>query len=143
MPVLMIADPETGKTQKVEIEDARMTTLIGRRIGEVMDGTVANLPGKRIQLVGGIDKDGIPMRPDVHGGVKTRIIMSKGIGYKPKRKGERRRRIIRGNIVTIDTIFLNFKMVKEPEKPAEKPKRPPRKPRESKTKAKTKAKPKA
>ena len=143
MPVLMIADPETGKTQKVEIEDTRMTTLIGRRIGEVMDGTVANMPGKRIQLVSGIDKDGIPMRPDVHGGVKTRIIMSEGIGYKPKRKGERRRRIIRGNIVTIDTIFLNFKMVKEPEKPAEKPKRPPRKPRESKTKAKTKAKPKA
>src|SRR3989304_762474 len=107
MPVLIIADPDTGKSQKVEIEDARMTSLIGRRIGEVMDGTVANIPGKRIQLMGGIDKDGIPMRPDVHGGVKTRIILSKGIGYKPKHKGQRRRKGIRGNTGSAATIFLN------------------------------------
>jgi small subunit ribosomal protein S6e len=125
MPVLIVADPETGKAQKVEIEDARMTSLIGRRIGEVMDGTVANIPGKRIQLMGGIDKDGIPMRPDVHGGVKTRIILSGGVGYKPSHKGQRRRKVIRGNTVTAETIFLNFKLVKAPEKPSEKPAKKP------------------
>ncbi len=114
MPVLIISDPETGKSQKVELEDNRMGPLVGRRIGEVIDGTVADLAGHKIQLTGGTDKDGIPMRPDVHGSAKSRIILSGGVGYKPKRKGERKRMIVRGNTVSIETTFLNFKIVEKP-----------------------------
>lgn len=114
MPVLIISDPETGKSQKVELEDNRMGPLVGRRIGEVIDGTVADLAGHKLLLTGGTDKDGIPMRPDVHGSAKSRIILSGGVGYKPKRKGERKRVIVRGNTVSIDTTFLNFKIVEKP-----------------------------
>lgn len=114
MPVLIISDPETGKSQKVELEDNRMGPLVGRRIGEVIDGTVADLAGHKLLLTGGTDKDGIPMRPDVHGSAKSRIILSGGVGYKPKRKGERKRMIVRGNTVSIDTTFLNFKIVEKP-----------------------------
>ncbi len=114
MPVLIISDPETGKSQKVELEDNRMGPLVGRRIGEVIDGTVADLAGHKLQLTGGTDKDGIPMRPDVHGSAKSRIILSGGVGYKPKRKGERKRMVVRGNTVSIDTTFLNFKIVEKP-----------------------------
>jgi small subunit ribosomal protein S6e len=111
MPVLIVSDPETGRSQKVEIEDSRMTSFIGRRIGEILDGAVANLPGHKIQLTGGCDKDGIPMRPDVHGGVKAYIILSGGVGYKPRNPGEKKRVTVRGNTVTSDTIFLNFKIL--------------------------------
>jgi len=114
MPVLIISDPETGKSQKVELEDNRRGPLGGRRIGEVIDGTVANLAGHQLMLTGGTDKDGIPMRPDVHGSAKSRIILSGGVGYKPKRKGERKRMVVRGNMVSIETTFLNFKIVEKP-----------------------------
>jgi len=114
MPVLVISDPETGGSQRVELEEGRMSSLIGTRIGEVIDGTIANLAGHRIQLTGGTDKDGIPMRPDVHGGVKADIILSGGVGYKPKKKGERKRVVVRGNTVTPETTFLNFKIVEKP-----------------------------
>lgn len=114
MPVLIISDPETGTSQKVELEDSTIAPLIGRRIGEVIDGTVANLAGYKLQLMGGTDKDGIPMRPDVHGGVKARVVLSGGVGYKPKKKGERKRVVIRGNTVTADTTFLNLKIVEKP-----------------------------
>jgi small subunit ribosomal protein S6e len=114
MPVLIISDPETGTSQKVELEDARMAPLVGRRIGEVIDGNVADLAGHKIQLTGGTDKDGIPMRPDVHGGVKARVVLSGGVGYKPKKKGERKRVVVRGNTVSADTTFLNFKIVEKP-----------------------------
>jgi len=114
MPVLIISDPETGTSQKVELEDNRMGPLVGRRIGEVIDGTVADLAGHQLMLTGGTDKDGIPMRPDVHGSAKSRIILSGGVGYKPKRKGERRRVVVRGNTVSVDTTFLNFKIVEKP-----------------------------
>ncbi len=114
MPVLIISDPETGKSQKVELEDNRMGPFVGRRIGEVIDGTVADLAGHKLQLTGGTDKDGIPMRPDVHGSAKSRIILSGGVGYRPKRKGERKRVVVRGNTVSVDTTFLNFKIVEKP-----------------------------
>jgi small subunit ribosomal protein S6e len=114
MPVLNIADPETGTNEKVELENARMAPLVGRRIGEVIEGTVADLAGYRLQLTGGTDKDGIPMRPDVHGGVKARIVLSGGVGYKPKNKGERKRVVVRGNTVTTETTFLNFKIIEKP-----------------------------
>jgi small subunit ribosomal protein S6e len=120
--VLIISDPETGKSQKVELEDNRMGPLVGRRIGEVIDGTVADLAGYKLLLTGGTDKDGIPMRPDVHGSAKSRIILSGGVGYKPKRKGERKRVIVRGNMVSIDTTFLNFKIVEKPKGGKKKPK---------------------
>ncbi len=114
MPVLIIADPEAGTNEKRELEDARMSSLVGLRIGETIDGTVADLAGYRIQLTGGTDKDGIPMRPDVHGGVKARIVLSGGVGFKPKNKGERKRVVVRGNTVTAETTFLNFKIVEKP-----------------------------
>lgn len=124
MPVLIISDPETGTSQKVELEDARMAPIMGRRIGEVIDGTVADLAGHKIQLTGGTDKDGIPMRPDVHGGVKARIVLSGGVGYKPKNKGERKRVVVRGNTVSADTTFLNFKIVEKPKGRKKKAKEP-------------------
>ncbi len=128
MPVLIISDPETGTSQKVELEDARMAPIMGRRIGEIIDGTVADLAGYKIQLTGGTDKDGIPMRPDVHGGVKARIVLSGGVGYKPKNKGERKRVVVRGNTVSVDTTFLNFKIVEKPKGRKKKAKEPEPKP---------------
>ena len=124
MPVLIVSDPETGTSQRVELEDARMAPLIGRRIGEVLDGAFANMPGHKLKLTGGNDKDGIPMRPDVHGSAKADIILSGGVGYKPKKKGERKRVIVRGNTVSSETTFLNLSIVERPKrrKKAEEPK---------------------
>jgi len=126
MPVLIISDPEDGTSQKVELEDAMINSLVGKRIGEIIDGTIANLAGYKLKLTGGTDKDGIPMRPDVHGGVKGRYILSGGVGYKPKNKGERKRVVVRGNTVSNETTFLNFIIAERPKgakkaKPEEEP----------------------
>lgn len=114
MPILNISDPETGATKKVEIDEDRMRVLIGRRIGEIIDGAVAGMPGYKLQLTGGCDKDGFPMRPDIHGGVKVKILLSGGPGYRPRRKGERRKKTVRGNTVTPETTLLNLKIVEKP-----------------------------
>ena len=94
MPILIISDPETGKSQRFELEDSRMTTLLGQKIGDVIDGTLANMQGYKIRLTGGTDKDGIPMRPDVHGTAKADLLLSGGVGYKPAKKGERKTDIV-------------------------------------------------
>jgi len=47
------------------------------------------------------------------------VILSGGVGYKPRRKGEKKRKLVRGNTVSMETTFLNFVVV-EGEEPQEK-----------------------
>ena len=114
MPILIISDPETGLSQRVELEDSGLSPLLGQKIGNIIDGAIANMQGYKIRLTGGTDKDGIPMRPDVHGSAKTDLLISGGVGYKPTKKGERKRMLVRGNTVSIETTFLNFSIVEKP-----------------------------
>ncbi|RLI34523.1 30S ribosomal protein S6e [Candidatus Bathyarchaeota archaeon] len=108
---LIISDPSTGRSKVVEVEGPKAVPLLGKRIGEVVDGAFADLPGVKLQVTGGTDKDGFPMRWDVHGGVKTRVILSGPPGFHPKRKGERRRKTVRGDTITEDIVQVNMKVV--------------------------------
>ena len=117
---IVVSDPETGKSSVVEVEGSRAVPLIGRRIGETLDGSIVGLSAHRVSITGGCDQAGFPMRPDVHGGVKSRVLLRGGVGYRPQEKGIRRRRTIRGNTITEDIVQINMKIV---EKPKEKPKK--------------------
>jgi small subunit ribosomal protein S6e len=116
---VIVSDPETGTSKVVELEESRATPLIGRRIGEVLDGAIVDLPAHKVQIAGGSDKDGVPMRPSVHGGVRRRIVLSGGVGFKPHNSGERKRKAVRGNVITDEIVQVNAKIVEKPKKPAE------------------------
>ncbi len=116
---VIVSDPEEGKSKVVELEESRATPLIGRRIGEIIDGSVVDLPGQKVQITGGSDKDGFPMRPSVHGGVRRRIILSGGTGYNPQHEGLRKRKTVRGNVVTDEIVQINLKIVEKTKKPKE------------------------
>ncbi len=122
MPILIISDPETGLSQRVELEDSGLSPLLGQKIGDIIDGAIANMQGYKIRLTGGTDKDGIPMRPDVHGSAKADLLISGGVGYKPTKKGERKRMLVRGNTVSNETTFLNFSIVEKPRRRRRRPK---------------------
>jgi small subunit ribosomal protein S6e len=119
---IIIADPETGKSRSVEVEGTEAVPLIGRKLGEVIDGSVVKMSGHRLKITGGSDKDGFPMRPNIHGGVRVRAILSEGVGFHSSRKGERQRKTLRGNVITEDIVQINMKVIEKPKK-AEKPKR--------------------
>jgi len=112
---VIVSDPKTGTSKAVELEGARAIPFIGKRIGEEIDGSVVGLSNVRLKITGGSDIAGFPMRPDVHGGVRTRIIVGGGVGFKPRRRGERRRRTLHGNVITEDIVQINVKMVEKPE----------------------------
>jgi len=114
---VIISDPQTGTSTVVELEEARAVPFIGRKIGETMDGAVVDLPAHKLQIKGGSDKDGVPMKPNVHGGVRRKIVLSKGVGFKGGKKGERRRKAVRGNIITDEIVQINVKIVEQPNKP--------------------------
>jgi small subunit ribosomal protein S6e len=137
---VIISDPETGTSTVLELEETRATPLIGRKIGEIIDGSVVNLPSHKVQIMGGSDKDGFPMRQNVHGGVRRQVMLSGGVGFKSKSSGERRRKTIRGNVITDEIVQVNMKIVEKPKQPkgARKEKKEKAKPeRETEQEAKT------
>ncbi len=116
MPIFIISDPSAGTSQRVEIEDAQLRPLVGTRIGQTIDGSIAGMQGYKLKFTGGTDKDGIPMRPDVHGSAKAHIVLSGGVGYKPKNEGEKKRKVVRGNTISSEITFLNFSVAEAPKK---------------------------
>jgi small subunit ribosomal protein S6e len=116
---VIVSDPETGTSKVFELEETRAVPLVGRRIGEVVDGSVLGLAGHKLQITGGSDKDGFPMRPNVHGGVRREVVLSGGIGFNPKNEGERKRKTVRGNIITDEIVQVNAKIVEKPKQPKE------------------------
>lgn len=128
MAILIISNPSTGTSERIEIEEAQLRNLVGTRIGQTIDGSIAGKQGYKLKFTGGTDKDGIPMRPDVHGSAKTPIVLSGGIGYKPQNKGEKKSKMIRGNMISTETTYLNFvieEVPKKEEKPAPEPEEDP------------------
>ena len=111
-----ISDPETGESRSVEIEGNRAVPLIGRKLSDIIDGTILVLQGCKLQITGGSDKDGFPIRPSVHGGVRIQTMLSGGAGFNPKEKGQRRRKTVRGNTITEDIVQINTKIIEKPSK---------------------------
>ena len=108
---LIVSDPSTGKCVVSDLEGARAQALIGRSLGEVVDGAALGITGSAV-ISGGCDKNGVPMRADVHGGAKKYIVLSAGPGFRPTKSGERKRKLIRGRTVTDETYQINVTLRK-------------------------------
>jgi len=118
---MIVSDPQTRKATVAELEGARAQVLIGRNIGDVIDGSQLGFSGSRLKITGGCDKDGIPMRADVHGGAKKYVVLSGGVGFRPTREGERRRKLVRGSMITDETYQVNTMVFTGEVEPEEKP----------------------
>lgn len=111
---VIISDPTDGKSQFMELEETQAVPLIGRKLGEVIDGAVVKLSGYKLKITGGSDKDGFPMRPNIHGGVRIGAILSEGVGFHSSQKGERKRKTLRGNVITDAIVQVNMKVIEKP-----------------------------
>ncbi|MEM2226760.1 MAG: S6e family ribosomal protein [Candidatus Bathyarchaeia archaeon] len=110
-----IAIPEAKEVKTVELEGSRAAPLVGREIGDIVDGSLVGMPGKRVRITGGSDKDGIPMRGDVHGGGKKYVLLSGPPGFRPKIKGLRKRKLVRGRMITDETYQINMVVLSDSE----------------------------
>ncbi len=97
---------KNGKTVSYEVKDDKAKPLLGLRIGDVFDATLIGLPGK-IKVTGGSDKSGVPMRVDVHGAVKRYVLLTKGTGLRDAERGERKRKLVRGNVISEEIYQIN------------------------------------
>ena len=110
---LVISDPKVKRAYQVEVKSPDADRMLGMKRGEKVHGEALNLAGFEFQITGGSDKQGFPMRKDVHGPRRTRALIGSGPGIRNAKKGERRRKTVRGNQISEDTAQINLKVVKE------------------------------
>ena len=107
----VIADPKEKKSyQKVLAED-KSNALVGKTIGEEIDGIFLDLPGYRLKITGGSDNSGVPLRGDIDGNQRRKILMTESVGFHPVKHGQRRRKLIRGRSLNSEVSQINLKVI--------------------------------
>ena len=123
-------DPSSGgKAYAVDISGSNYNHFLGKKIGDSVDGIFVGdgdvtLGGFKLQITGGSDLTGTPMRADLDGGGRKKVLVSPSTGFKGhkivKKKGGRyrytydglrKRRAFRGNVISSDTRQINLKVV--------------------------------
>lgn len=112
---VVVGDPETGTTRQLEVDGQSANRFIGRNIGERVDGDAAGLPGYTLEITGGSDAVGRPLREDVAGPALKEVLLTGGTGYHPTRDGERRRVTVRGREISDEVRQINVKVVEHGE----------------------------
>ncbi|MFB6117032.1 30S ribosomal protein S6e [Halosegnis sp.] len=108
---VVVADPSDGATYQLAVDGQDANRFIGRTIGEEVDGGAVGLSGATLEITGGSDTSGRPMRADVAGDDTAAVLLTGGTGYNPTVDGERKRVTVRGNEVSEDTRQINVKVV--------------------------------
>lgn len=108
---VVVADPETGDTRQFEIDDQDANRYLGKGLGDTVDGTTVGLDGYTLELTGGSDAAGRPMREDITGAnLREILVAGRTTGYHSSRDGERKRVTVRGREVTDEIAQINAKI---------------------------------
>ena len=119
-----------GKSLQKEVKEPDSDALLGKQIGDTINGESIGFTGYEFKITGGSDKAGFPMRKDVPGSLRKRILAIKGIGVNNKKKyrgknmkglrvmeGMRTRKTVMGNTISDKIVQINLKVMKEGPKP--------------------------
>jgi small subunit ribosomal protein S6e len=106
-----------GQTHQKELEEN--SQLIGKKVGEQFDGGIVGLEGYTLQITGGSDKSGFPMRKTIEGSERKKVLLEDGSGINEDEEGVRRRKSVRGNTVSNEIEQLNTKIVETGSKSVE------------------------
>lgn len=99
------------KAFQVSVDQSKVPSLIGAKIGDVVDVNISGVPMK-LKITGGSDNSGFPMRFDVQGGAKRRLLLSSPPGFYPTEDGMRKKKTVRGNMITAEIVQINTILVR-------------------------------
>lgn len=116
---IVISDTKTGKSYSLELPKNKESEFIGKKIGEKIEGGAVGADGYTLEITGGSDTAGFPMRKDVTGPRRVGVILSSGTGITPQGKGVRAKRNVRGNLISDQIMQINVKVLTAGAKPLE------------------------
>jgi small subunit ribosomal protein S6e len=107
----IIADPKSKMAYQKVLSEEKSNALVGKYIGEEIDGIFLDLPGYRLKITGGSDGSGVPMRGDISGNHRRRLLLTDSVGFTPVKDGQRKRKLIRGKNLSGDISQINLKII--------------------------------
>lgn len=114
---LNLANPATGLQKIVEVDDEKkLLPFFEKRIGAEVSGDSIGeeFKGYTFKITGGNDKQGFPMMQGVLCANRVRLLFQNGMKcYRARRKGEKKRKSIRGCIVGPDLAVLNLVLLRK------------------------------
>ncbi|PSQ43748.1 30S ribosomal protein S6e [Halobacteriales archaeon SW_5_68_122] len=108
---VVVGDPDEGTTHSFDVDGQDANRFIGRSIGETVEGGAVGLSGYELEVTGGSDTAGRPMREDVSGTGTAAVLLEGGVGFEPTVDGERKRVTVRGAEISDETRQINAKIV--------------------------------
>jgi len=106
---IVISDPKSGKAIQI---DSQEQSIIGKKIGDVIDGSIFGLDGYKLEITGGSGFEGAPMVKFVEGTGK------KYIWWKINKK-TRVKKLVRSNTISDEIVQVNTKIIEYGSKPFE------------------------
>ncbi|MFP3225814.1 MAG: 30S ribosomal protein S6e [Sulfolobaceae archaeon] len=99
------------KAFQISVDQSKIPNLVGAKIGDVIDVNISGISLK-LKITGGTDNSGFPMRFDVPGGAKRKLLISGPPGFYPTEDGMRKKRTVRGNMITTEIVQINTILVR-------------------------------
>jgi small subunit ribosomal protein S6e len=114
---LNIAYPSTGCQKVIEVEDEKkLRAFYDKRISAEVEGEALgpDFAGYVFRISGGNDKEGFCMKQGVLTQTRVRLLLADGHScYRPRKRGERKRKSVRGCVVSSELSVLNLVIVKK------------------------------
>ncbi|MBT3324530.1 30S ribosomal protein S6e [archaeon] len=105
----VINDVKTGKTFQKALEDE---SVIGKKIGEKLNGGFLGLEGYELEIKGGSDSAGFPMKSNINSSQRRKLLLSRGTAMRKNRAGLKIRKTVCGNTISSNITQINLKVIK-------------------------------
>ncbi|PIT84829.1 30S ribosomal protein S6e [Candidatus Micrarchaeota archaeon CG10_big_fil_rev_8_21_14_0_10_45_29] len=113
----LVISEKDGKSYQLEVPKAAEGSLLGRKVGDEIDGSALGAAGYTLKITGGSDTAGFPMRKDVDGPRKKKLLLGNSPGIRGAVHGERKKRIVRGRIISDEIMQINCIVLQAGAKP--------------------------
>jgi small subunit ribosomal protein S6e len=113
MEFKLVIGQKDGKSIQKGVKEPEANALLGLKIGDKVSGDKLGMAGYEFQIAGGSDYCGFPMRRDLPGVARKKVMLVKGVGLKDALAGIRKRRTICGNTIHQKISQINLKVLKE------------------------------
>jgi small subunit ribosomal protein S6e len=116
MALKIVMGSKSGKSFQRDLSTNEAEAIYGKALGEEINGELLGYTGVKFKLTGGSDAQGFPMRVDLPGTGRKRILITKSTGFKGKIRnkrfgGLRIKKSVAGNTVNVKTHQLNLKIL--------------------------------
>ena len=111
----LVIGTKEGRTVQKDLQEPNTKMFLGKKIGDHVKGDdtgIAELAGYELVIAGGSDYCGFPMRADVPGLARKRILAVSGVGMRKLAKGMKQRKTVCGNTIHPKISQINLKVTK-------------------------------